>query len=378
MFYTGILFLSATTVLAAPQGAKQPSQTDALQQHYEAAHTYALSGNQERAAAEYKTFLAEALRRMANALAHARDVNGAGGYFTEALSFAPKNIDLQLDRAAAYLAANRLDDAKSWTEKALQSEPTNVRAQFLLGRTLFQQEDYAGAKKYLEKAVVAAPSIETGRALAATYLKLKDLQRTQLLFDEMLAGLGDSVQLRILFGRAYREAEYWNQAIAEFKKAVAKHPKAAQVHYFLGLAYMGRDNDSGIPEAIPEFRAELQISSDNYRTHYMLGYCLLKQHDVQGGEAILTRAATLEPQNPDPLVYLAQLYAEADRKQDAERVARKAIELTKDEASNNFQISSTHYLLARILIDTGRRDEGTKELLLSETLRKPTVPLLLL
>src|SRR5437660_2812960 len=73
---------------------------------------------------------------------------------------------------------------------------------------------------------------------------------------------------------------------------------------------MGRDGESGFPLAIPEFRAELKINPDDYRSHYLLGYILLKQRNLKEAENELTRAAALEPQNPDPLIYLGQLYAD--------------------------------------------------------------------
>jgi tetratricopeptide (TPR) repeat protein len=343
---------------------------DALQKHYDAARTYALSGDQQQASEEYRAFLADAMRGMANAQAHAGNFEDADKLFGEAVTFTPNDPQLLLDWAAAYLANSRPKEAQATAEKAVALSPTDERGQFILGRAFFEQNQFEEAKKHLEQAVAKAPSFEIGYLLAVTYLKLKDTTHAQALFDEMISGLGDTVPLRLLFGRAYRDAEYWKEAIEQFKQAIAKHPQAPQAHYFLGLAYLGRDNDSGLPEAIPEFQAEVRINPNDYRAHYMLGYGLVKRHDNAGAEKELTRAIALDPTNPDPLIYLAQLYSETDRKAEAEAAARKAIALTTDESHNDYEVSRAHYLLGRMLIDSGSREQGIQELTKSEELRK--------
>src|SRR5882672_1866292 len=87
------------------QATKPPSSptSDALQKHYEAARTYGIGGDQEKATVEYKAFLAEALRRTANARAHGGETDAAGSLFTEALSIAPHDQDIRLDYATTLL-----------------------------------------------------------------------------------------------------------------------------------------------------------------------------------------------------------------------------------------------------------------------------------
>jgi tetratricopeptide (TPR) repeat protein len=80
-----------------------------------------------------------------------------------------------------------------------------------------------------------------------------------VVFDEMVAGLGDTAQIHIYFGRAYREGEYQSldNAIQEFKNAIAKDEKAPHAHYFLALAYLQRDGESGFDESVPEWGRHL-------------------------------------------------------------------------------------------------------------------------
>jgi tetratricopeptide (TPR) repeat protein len=370
-----VLSLSSSAAQTAkPKPTAPPEAPDQLQQHYDAARTFAIGGDQAHAAIEYKAFLAEALRRTANARTHEGDLVTAETLFKDALAVAPANPDLRLDYALLCLEKEDFTEAKSQAEKALLLSPDLTRAHYLLGRILYEQGDFAGAKKQLEIAIVDNPTFEVGYNLALTYLHLKDFNHVRLLFDEMIVGLGDSAPIHVRFGYAYWSTDYPDKAIEEFKRALAKNPKVTQAHYFMGLAYLNRDQDKGWDEDAQEQREEIKNNPDDYRAHYELGNVALKQRRPEEAERELKRAAELAPDNPDPLIYLGELYAGQDRPVDAEAAMRKAIALTTDPSRGGYQIHRAHYVLGRILIQSGHRDEGAKELRLSAELREQTHP----
>ena len=372
-----LLFLSPLAAQSSkpkPSVSKETQQPDLLQQHYDAARTFAVGGDQEHAAFEYKTFLAEALRRTANARTHRGDLAAADWLFKEALAVAPENPDIRLDYAVLCLDREDPSEAKLQAEEALKLAPGLMRAHYLLGRILYERGDYAGAKAQLEAAVIDNPTFEVGYNLALTYLHLKDLNRVRLLFDEMIVGLGDSAQIHVHFGHAYWRTGYPDRAIEEFKRALAKDSKVAQAHYFLGLAYLERDEDKGWDEDAQEQREEIKNNPDDFRAHYELGNIALKQRRAEEAERELKRASELALGNPDPLIYLGELYAGLDRPVEAEDAMRKAIALTTDPSRGGYQIHRAHYVLGRILIQSGHREEGTRELKLSAELREQAHP----
>src|SRR5581483_5597669 len=373
-----VLAVLLGSVLEAQQQRARPKSpkpaTDALQQHYEAARTFQVSGDQEHAAGEYRAFLAESLGRLAAANANAGKLEEADKLFTEALVEAPSDPGVNLEYAGLRLQQGNAKEAQALAERALQLSPENARAQYMLGSALYQQQDYKGAREHLEKAVVANGKFEVGYLLGITYIKLQDLTRASALFREMVIGLGDTAQIHVLFGRAYREGDYLDQAIGELKKALAKDSKIKVAHYLLAMAYLQRDGDSGFAEAVPELQAELKVNPDDARTHYMLGYIALKRHDNVEAEKELERSAELDTQNPDPLISLGQLYFDSHRLVEAEKTFRRAVELTKDPSRNGYQINRAHYSLGRILLQTGREEEGKKELEISAELRDKPHP----
>jgi len=375
-----LIFLPAVPAVPAACG-QSPAKSEgtkpvreSLQQHYDAARTFQISGEQEQAAKEYKAFLAEALRRIGNANTNAQKFEEASKLFAEALTLAPENADALVDYAALLLQEGKPKEAQVFAERAIQLSPGSARTQYMLGSALYQLQDYAAAREPLEKAVVADPKFEIGYLLGITYLRLQDLNRATLLFEEMTLGLGNTAEIHILFGRAYREADYLDQAIGELQKALAKDPKTKVAHYLMAMAYLERDGDSGFGEAVPELEAELKVNPDDTRTHYMIGYIALKRHDARQAERELERAVELDPENPDPLISLGQVYQEAGRLPEAEKAFRRSIAATKDPAHNGYQVNRAHYALGRILLQSGREDEGKKELQISAELRDKPHP----
>jgi tetratricopeptide (TPR) repeat protein len=371
------LFGALTLLIVAPAGAQVSNPTASvkspLQQHYEAAQNFQSAGNLPGAAVEYRLFLAEALHRVAGARASIRDFAKALPLFNEGLSLAPSDVDLRVDYAEACRQAGDLQKAKSLAQAAVDADSSNAKAHLVLGRTLAQLSEIAAATQQFEAAVAIEPSFDNGYTLATAYLQEKDEPNATRVFSEMLTGLGDSPEIHMKFGSAYGAAGYPNQAIEEFKKVIAKDDKYPGAHYSLGAAYLVGLSDAIYPEAAEEFRKELEINPNDYNSHFQLGYIELSQHRLPEAEHELSRAAELDPKSPDPFVSLGQLYVELNRTPDAEAALRKAIALTSDASRNHYQVQRAHYLLARLLLQSGRQDEGKAEMQVSQELLQKSV-----
>jgi tetratricopeptide (TPR) repeat protein len=342
-----------------------------MQQHYDAARTFQLGGDQDRAAAEYSTFLVEALRISAKANVGLRERDKAAALFEDALRLAPEDPQTRLEYAQLRFQQEKLVDARSLTEKILAASPDNAQAHSLMGQILFAQGDFKGAREHLEQAVVAAPGFDVGYLLGITYIKLNDFNRARLVFDDMLASFGDTANIHMMFGRAYKQGgwEALDNAVKEINLAITRDGRVPHAHFLLALAYIDRDGESAFPQAASELRTELKISPDDSRSHYLLGYIAMKQHDVKVAESELLRATELDPKNPDPLVYLGEIYSDLDRDSEAEAILRKALNLANTGSPTDYLIGRAHYILGRVLLKTGKSEEGKRELEASQGIR---------
>lgn len=371
-----LLALLSAHVVVGQSPTKKTSKSvpeDSLNRHYQAARTFSVVGDTVHASAEYRAFLGEALHRMANG--RISEGNYAAGYqlFNEAVVVAPEDAGLRLDYGNALLEQSNVDKAKIQAQKVLELEPQNSKAEYLLGRAFYEQADYKAASHHLENAIKATGgdiSFELGYDLATTYLKLNDVNRASLIFDEMMIGLGNTAQIHVYFGHAYLMTGVYDRAISEFKEALQKDPKIKEAHYFLGMAYLSRDEDNGWDENAAEDRAEIQNNPNDFRPHFDLGNIDLKRHVPDEAERELKRASEIQPDNPDPLIALGELLIAQRRLADAEKAMSRAIEVTKDVSQNGYQISRAYYVLGRVQMETGRRDEGTKNLRTAAELRE--------
>src|SRR5947209_8052371 len=190
---------------AARPSAPKPADEDDFQQLYDAARTFQISGNQDRAAAEYRKFLVKFLRVSAKANSDLGQQDKAAGLFEDALHLAPDDPDTRLEYAQLRFKQDKFTDARDLAEKALASSPDNPQVHSLLGQILFAQGDYKGAREQLEIAVVGAPGFDIGYLLGITYIKLGEFDRCRLVFDDIVSSFGDTAKIHMMLGRAYKQ-----------------------------------------------------------------------------------------------------------------------------------------------------------------------------
>jgi tetratricopeptide (TPR) repeat protein len=352
--------------------SKVPSHAPDLQQMYDSAQRAQSAGDTARATHDYRSFLAAALRHLADGYARAGDYPGAAKLFEEALAVVPEDrtTDLRIAYAQAALLARDIPTAKSQSLLVVAVDSKSSIARLILGEALLQTDENQEARKQLETAVALDPNYKNGLALATAYLALSDTKDASKLFYEMSAGFGNTAAIHLDFGRAYAEAGNPDLAIVEFKKTIALNPRLPEAHYCLGASYLLSQGQVGFPEAIKEFHRELELNPNDYFSLAQLGSIAFTERQFDEAEKNLKRAATLDPRNPDNPLLLGQIYIQLNRPAEAEQALRKAIALTTDISRNHYQVQRAHYLLGRLLVQTGHRDEAKQEMQVSAKLLK--------
>ena len=162
-----------------------------------------------------------------------------------------------------------------------------------------------------------------------------------------------------MFGRAYRDAGDMPAAIREFETAIKLDTRTPHAHYFLGLAHLAGNEWAATPEVSAEFKKELEFYPQDYLANYMMGFVDSGERNYDEGNKYLKHAATINPEAPEPWLYLGlNAYAVNDMTA-AEEYFRKAILYTGgDESRSNYQIRRAYIDLGRILTASGRKEEG--------------------
>jgi tetratricopeptide (TPR) repeat protein len=138
-----------------------------------------------------------------------------------------------LARALAKLG--RADEAKSWLNKALQSNPQNYRAWYQMG-LLDAGSDPAAALSAYEKTIAIQPNFSAGqRELGMLLFQQKNYAVAAPHLEKTIElGLEDA-RLHNFLGICYNRTNRTLKAVREFQRAVDLDPKLAEAH--LNLAY---------------------------------------------------------------------------------------------------------------------------------------------
>lgn len=157
----------------------------------------------------------------------------------------------------------------------------------------------------------------------------------------------------------------YTEAIAEYRKAIEKNPKALNLHYRLGRALLQQSHDPAVLEqARKEFEAELALNPSDAVAEYQVAEILAAGQQKAQAAAHFERAAELRPDFPEALIAVAKLRIEAKRYADAIALLERAIKLQPRN-------ETAHYNLMMAYRNAGRAADAEREKTELERLQKP-------
>ena len=346
------------------------SQGDLFRKHYEAANAAHRAGNYAAAEAEFKAILAEAYERLGKIYSAEGKYQASIEAFESANTIRPSATDVLIDLSIAYFHAGQYPKGIEPLQRVIAAEPQNPTAHHMLGKTWFMMGEFEKASRELEQTLKLTPGdYDAEYTLGLCFLKRKDVAQARQIYERMADRLGNRPALRVLIGRAYRETGFLPESIEEFKKAIALDPKFPRVHYYLGLTYLYKDGAARIPDAMEEFKIELAANPEEYFANFYLGILYIMDRKLEPAIALLEKATSKQPNNPDPYFHLGQAYQGAGKHKEAVEVLQKTIALNPSLAHNDYQVTTAHYRLGQSLLKVGRTEEGQKELQISADLK---------
>jgi serine/threonine protein kinase/tetratricopeptide (TPR) repeat protein len=296
----------------------------------------------------------------------------------------------------------RKTKARIQAEEALRLTPTSGEAHMAFGLCLYWGEKkYDAALREFEVAAAISPNH------AKIYEYLAGIYRRQGRWHESIASFERALSLdprnrtiAFLAGNHYLLLRNWKAAAACYNRAVEIAPDF--VFPRIGLAYLevcqngdpaaGRKILENIPptmardERLNEARwdmamlardyvaaEKITIDSEDYSRAFYQGRVALARGDMDSAQRYFAAAAPDfekrmrdNPDHPDPHAYLGLLYAYLQRKEDAIREARRAVEI-EPESQNAFHgaIWAGNLALVYTLVGEGDRALTLIERLLS-------------
>jgi Tfp pilus assembly protein PilF len=174
-----------------------------------------------------------------------------------------------------------------------------------------------------------------------------------------------SYRVHQLSGEVFETQAKYAEAIAEFRKAIDKNPKAINLHYRLGRAILLQSHEpAALEQARKEFTSELALNPFDAVAEYQVAQILATQLKKTEAAAHFERAAELRPDFPEALIAVAKLRSEAKRYGEAVTLLERAVKLQP-------RAEVAHYNLMLAYRNAGRSADAQREKAELEKLQRP-------
>jgi len=296
------------------------------------------------------------------ALAHLGRSAEAEAAYTRAIAIKPDLPEVHNNLGELLRKLGRYDEAAQALARAVALNPRYAEA---LGNTLKDQGRPREAEIAYRAAIALAPhTAQTHNNLGAILFDLERLDEAELALRHALTLAPDLSEAHLNLGNVLKEQGRLGEAETACRRASELNPQAAEPHCSLGNVLVKLDR---FKEAEAAYRCALVLNPDLAEAHHNLGVTLKFLGRLVEAREAIDRAIALAPRKAVYLLSLGELKRFTDDD--------PAIAVMQDLLAGAAQLPpkeriNLHFALAKAYDDIGRRDEGFRELLAGNTLKR--------
>jgi tetratricopeptide (TPR) repeat protein len=282
MFEAGRREAARATILAGIE--RNPSCADF---HFYLGNLYAEDGEEDKAAACYRTALAwrpdhlPALRNLGKMHRKAGRLDDAEASFRHALAAAPNDAESHHDLALVLQTGGKAEAAIPFFERAIALAPDNAGPHNTLGLALQQLGRLDAAEARYRSALQRAPDSPDAHYNLGNALKEQDrLDDAAACYRTALSLRPDFIEAHNNLGSTLQAQGRLDDAIRSYREALAVAPDCAEAHHNLGLAFQDRGD---LDSALRSYRRALETRPDFAEAHWNESLCLLLRAEFEQG-----------------------------------------------------------------------------------------------
>jgi tetratricopeptide (TPR) repeat protein len=323
------------------------------------------------------------LVRNGAAAMHQGNATEAEGFFLQTSRVAPVLPDAYMGLGMSELREGKIDDAAVAFSKVLELSPDAPGAHLFLGIAQYQMNKLDAATDSLKQELLRQPDnvealtwlgiVELGAGHAseavapldrAAQLNPKDPnvldyrgRAHSLVAQESYRALTaldpDSWRVHRALGEVYSESRDWQNAVAEYQKAIERQPNDSDLYEALGDSYQRL---SRFDDASHAYETELKLSPHSSIALYNLGKIQVERGDAQRGVALLRQAAAISAPAAPIAFYLGRGLVETGHPDEGVTWLEKSLA----EEPSDFMRESTYFQLTRAYKMLNRNDDAKR------------------
>ena len=202
--------------------------------------------------------------------------------FTAGAKFRHPRADELKVVAADYVMLGDYSDADKWFSQVVSESPGDADAWYLLGRSKYNENEFAAAISDFEHALTLRPKyLEAENNIGLCWKELNDRDKARAAFQAAIDWQGDApvdAQPFLNLGTLFADGNKFDEALPLLKKALSIAPKNPSVHEELGKLYSATNQ---LSQAQSEFEQAIVLAPDSSSLHYKLGQILRKQGQTE-------------------------------------------------------------------------------------------------
>jgi tetratricopeptide (TPR) repeat protein len=184
--------------------------------------------------------------------------------------------------AGDYVMLGDYSEADKWFSQVVSETPGDADAWYLLGRTKYNENEFAAAISAFERALAMRPRyLEAENNIGLAWKELNDREKARAAFQTAIDWQGDSPvdpQPFLNLGTMLTDANEYQQALSVLTKAQSLAPKNPAVHEQLGKVYLAMNK---LADAQSELEQAIALAPDTSALHYKLGQIFRKRGQAE-------------------------------------------------------------------------------------------------
>lgn len=250
--------------------------------------------------------------------------------FRMAVETRPGDPYLRRQLGRAYLRREMYEEGVAELEQVLQMEPSYVDAYRDLAMAFQAQQLPGAAVGWLERAMEEVPDyVPTYRDLANFYLSQDRPDEALSLLERAVTRWPDAMWAHNRLGHLFQQLKLYDRAAIAFEKALEIEPESAKVYAFLGNVLYEQEK---YEEAIEAYQEAVSLDPRDHSSLNNLAWV----YSIQGvhlddGIRFSRRSLRLEPDTPQYLDTLAELYFKRGEYARAVEIIRYAVSLEPED-----------------------------------------------